>query len=164
MQQVAIYAAGDDEDEEDYEHQLAVATAGHHSARRAVYEPPALEDYVNEKLLEWAEEIPTRAIETLSIAIVAPDTDNKEVLALAHEILVAPGYYYRRSIVVNVPAVHADFYRYDLRRFSTTSCGSSSMAKGLGPRSRPQIKVTLGKVTTIFTATKRRCSVKSKGI
>nr|BAJ25849.1 resistant protein [Oryza sativa Japonica Group] len=103
------YAAGDDEDEEDYEHQLAVATAGHHSARRAVYDPPALEDYVNEKLLEWAEEIPTRAIQTLSIAIVAPDTDNNEVLALAHEILVAPGYYYRRSIMVNVPAVHAKF-------------------------------------------------------
>uniref|UniRef100_A0A0E0BKW3 Uncharacterized protein n=1 Tax=Oryza glumipatula TaxID=40148 RepID=A0A0E0BKW3_9ORYZ len=103
------YAAGDDEDEENYEHQLAVATAGHHSARRAVYEPPALEDYVNEKLLEWAKELPIRAIETLSIAIVAPDTDNKEVLALAHEILVAPGYYYRRSIVVNVPAVHAHF-------------------------------------------------------
>nr|ABA94704.2 Leucine Rich Repeat family protein, expressed [Oryza sativa Japonica Group] len=91
------YAAGDDEDYED------------HSARRAVYEPPALEDYVNAKLLEWAEEIPPDAIETLSIAIVAPDTDNKEVLDLARDTLVVPGNYYHRSITVNVPAVHADF-------------------------------------------------------
>ncbi|KAF0894825.1 hypothetical protein E2562_003709 [Oryza meyeriana var. granulata] len=99
------YDAGDGE--EDYEDQLAVATATHHSARRgAVFEPPALDDYVKEKLMEWVKGVPERAIETLSIAIVAPDADNKEVLALAHETLVAPAYYYRRSIMVNVPAVH----------------------------------------------------------
>ncbi|XP_052136940.1 uncharacterized protein LOC127755324 [Oryza glaberrima] len=103
------YAAGDDEDEEDYEHQLAVATAGHHSARRAVYEPPALEDYVKAKLMEWIKGVPMGAVETLSIAIVAPDTDNKEALDLAHETLVAKGEYYPRSIMVNVPALHHPF-------------------------------------------------------
>ncbi|BAH95349.1 Os11g0579200, partial [Oryza sativa Japonica Group] len=107
------YAAGDDEeeDEDDREGQFAVATPtlAHHSARWPVFEPPSLDDYVKAKLLEWIEGVPGNAIVTLSIAIVAPDADNKEVLAIAHETLVAPDYYYRRSIMVNVPAVHLDF-------------------------------------------------------
>ncbi|EAZ18910.1 hypothetical protein OsJ_34450 [Oryza sativa Japonica Group] len=105
--------AGDDEeeDEDDREGQFAVATPtlAHHSARWPVFEPPSLDDYVKAKLLEWIEGVPGNAIVTLSIAIVAPDADNKEVLAIAHETLVAPDYYYRRSIMVNVPAVHLDF-------------------------------------------------------
>lgn len=88
------YAAGDDE--EDCEDQL-------------VFELDTLDDYVKAKLSEWVYSIPNNAKETLSIAIVAPDADNNEVLALAHETLVAPGYYYRLSIMVNVPAVHAYF-------------------------------------------------------
>ncbi|XP_006663025.2 uncharacterized protein LOC102718497 [Oryza brachyantha] len=102
------YASGDDE-EDYYEDQLAVATATHHSARRAVFDAPTLDDYVKRKLLTWEEETPHEAIETQSIAVVAPDAHNKEVLALAHETLVAPGYYYRHSIMVNIPAVHLNF-------------------------------------------------------
>uniref|UniRef100_A0A0E0MGK3 Uncharacterized protein n=1 Tax=Oryza punctata TaxID=4537 RepID=A0A0E0MGK3_ORYPU len=107
------YAAGDDEedDEDDREEQLAVVTPtlAHHSARWPIFEPPTLDDYVKAKLLEWISRVPGNAIETLSIAIVAPGADTKEVLAIAHETLVAPNYYYRRSIMVNVPAVHLDF-------------------------------------------------------
>ncbi|BAF28578.1 uncharacterized protein [Oryza sativa Japonica Group] len=106
------YVAEDDEeeDEDDREGQFAVATPtlAHHSARWPVFEPPSLDDYVEAKLLEWIGGVPGNAIVTLSIAIVAPDADNKEVLAIAHETLVAPNYYYRRSIMVNVPAVHLD--------------------------------------------------------
>uniref|UniRef100_A0A0E0RA41 Disease resistance R13L4/SHOC-2-like LRR domain-containing protein n=1 Tax=Oryza rufipogon TaxID=4529 RepID=A0A0E0RA41_ORYRU len=106
-------AAGDDEeeDEDDREGQFAVATPtlAHHSARWPVFEPPSLDDYVKAKLLEWIGGVPGNAGVTFSIAIVAPDADNKEVLAIAHETLVAPNKYYRRSIMVNVPAVHLDF-------------------------------------------------------
>ncbi|XP_040385016.1 uncharacterized protein LOC102712590 [Oryza brachyantha] len=100
--------AGDDE-EEDYEDQLAVATATHHSSRRAVFEPLALDEYARAKLMKWKKGVPKRATMTLSIAVVVADADNKKVLDLANEILVAPNYKYHRSIMVNVPEVHADF-------------------------------------------------------
>uniref|UniRef100_A0A0D9VQC6 NB-ARC domain-containing protein n=1 Tax=Leersia perrieri TaxID=77586 RepID=A0A0D9VQC6_9ORYZ len=87
------YTVGDDDD--DGEGQLPV-----------VFEPLTVDDYVYRKLSAWAEEITTNAIQTLSIAIVSPYADNKEVLALALEALVAPNIYYRLGIMVNVPAVH----------------------------------------------------------
>ncbi|KAF8727091.1 hypothetical protein HU200_019595 [Digitaria exilis] len=106
--EVGVYATGDDEDE------LVEADATHHSSPRGVLELHTMEDYVKEKLLEWTDEFPPNASETMSIAIVAPDA-GQEVLALAHETLVfSPAFNYQqvgydRSILVNIPAVHPGF-------------------------------------------------------
>jgi hypothetical protein len=80
----------------------------HHSGQRAVFERRTLDDYVKEKLLEWASEIPPNAGETLSIAVVAPHAD-KHVLALARDTLVWDYIGYQRGILVNIPAVHLEF-------------------------------------------------------
>jgi hypothetical protein len=106
----------EDRDEEDQavKTQLVVPIT-HYYGRRSFFEPRTLDDYVKAKLLEWVYEINLDAVETLSIAIVAPDAD-KHVLILAHETLVVPflpptydrnGY--GCGILVNIPGVHPDF-------------------------------------------------------
>jgi hypothetical protein len=114
------YAATADDEEEDRDEdqavkiQLVVPTT-HYYGQRSFFETRTLDDYVKAKLLEWVYEIKLDAVETLSIAIVAPDAD-RHVLTLAHETLVVPflpptydrnGY--GRGILVNIPAMHPDF-------------------------------------------------------
>ncbi|XP_062232392.1 uncharacterized protein LOC133929605 [Phragmites australis] len=97
-------AAADYEDEDD-DHQLVVATANHHSGPRgALFGLRVLEDYVNEKL---AYLIANTGSVMQSIAIMAPDAEDAR--ALAREALAVAKTHFRRSVLVDIPAVHFSF-------------------------------------------------------
>ncbi|RCV35831.1 hypothetical protein SETIT_7G271300v2 [Setaria italica] len=114
------YATADDEEDRDEEDQTAkiqlVTPTTHHYGPRAFFEPRSRDDYVKAKLLEWVSALTAGAGETLSIAIVAPDTD-RAVLDLAQKTLVVPLFPpaytnpgYHRGILVNIPAVHLNTF------------------------------------------------------
>ncbi|CAM0878521.1 unnamed protein product [Alopecurus aequalis] len=102
------YGAGDDEEEEEEEggkkedgdDQLVGA------ARRAFTESRTMDDYIREKLLEWADGIIPNTGETSSMVVVAPDTYQDLLAILQEQWILSLGY--DRTIVVDISAVHPE--------------------------------------------------------
>ncbi|XP_062230623.1 uncharacterized protein LOC133928345 [Phragmites australis] len=111
VEAAAAPAAGDNEDE-DGDHQLVVATATHHSGPRgALFGLRVPEDYFNEKLADWIANTGTTGSIMPSIAIVAPNA--KDAGALANEALAVAKTHSQRCVLVDIPAVHYYFVRLD---------------------------------------------------
>ncbi|KAL6619740.1 hypothetical protein ACP70R_034879 [Stipagrostis hirtigluma subsp. patula] len=101
------YATGDDEDDGDDQYMLATAT--HHSGRRAYFVPRTVDEYVKAKLLEWVQRIPGGAVVTLSTAVMASAAYQLDVLDLARETLVSLSGCYDCVVLVDISAVHLDY-------------------------------------------------------
>ncbi|KAL6619738.1 hypothetical protein ACP70R_034877 [Stipagrostis hirtigluma subsp. patula] len=112
----ALFAYAAENDEEDGEDQLVVATStANHSGRRAYLQPRTLVDYFQRKLVEWVNGLPAaeNKDQTFSIAIMAPATYLLDAYKLAYEALVfhpdRDDYFsrgYHRTVLVDIPAVH----------------------------------------------------------